>query len=126
MKYELGQLITVSDDVNDTGIVRVVGIDPGKGNSAFHKNWDYLVRDYNPNDELQHPSRYEVTEEELERWEANGKVFWERKSKLKYSATESAHKFPRESFTCNGCLAVCDCEFAFDLFNLNGDCLADK
>jgi hypothetical protein len=29
-------------------------------------------------------------------------------------------------FTCNTCLIKDDCEFAFDLYNLHGECLASK
>lgn len=32
----------------------------------------------------------------------------------------------KEEFTCNKCPAADDCAFAWDLYNTNGDCLADK
>lgn len=33
---------------------------------------------------------------------------------------------PLFSFTCDECSGNDDCEFAFDLWNRNGDCLAEK
>jgi hypothetical protein len=30
------------------------------------------------------------------------------------------------SFTCDDCPSAPSCEFAFDLYNTNGDCLAEK
>lgn len=32
----------------------------------------------------------------------------------------------KERYTCNDCPDNKDCEFAFDLYNLDGDCLATK
>ena len=29
-------------------------------------------------------------------------------------------------FTCDTCLAVSTCEWAYDLYNINGECLAEK
>lgn len=41
---------------------------------------------------------------------------------------ESAGMKPEEivKFTCFHCGALWGCEYAFDLYNLDGDCLADK
>jgi hypothetical protein len=33
---------------------------------------------------------------------------------------------PEQAFTCDGCGFAPRCLFAFDLYNTNGDCLADK
>lgn len=33
---------------------------------------------------------------------------------------------PKEDFTCNKCPEAGGCEFAWDLYNTHGDCLADK
>lgn len=32
----------------------------------------------------------------------------------------------REDFTCYNCPTMLNCEFAWDLYNTNGDCLAEK
>ena len=33
---------------------------------------------------------------------------------------------PAKDYTCYGCSIVSTCPFAFDLYNLDGDCLAEK
>lgn len=33
---------------------------------------------------------------------------------------------PPEEFTCHGCPSAGTCEFAWDLYNTDGDCLAEK
>jgi hypothetical protein len=33
---------------------------------------------------------------------------------------------PKEDFTCHGCGLVNNCRYAWDLYNTDGDCLADK
>jgi NAD-dependent dihydropyrimidine dehydrogenase PreA subunit len=33
---------------------------------------------------------------------------------------------PDTKFTCDDCASRCDCAFAFDLYNTDGDCLASK
>ncbi len=35
-------------------------------------------------------------------------------------------KIPIENFTCYGCAMVKECKYAFDLYNTQGDCLAEK
>lgn len=32
----------------------------------------------------------------------------------------------REDFTCNKCMDVLTCEFAWDLYNINENCVCDK
>ena len=32
----------------------------------------------------------------------------------------------KESMTCNGCPSVAECEFAWDLYNTQGECLSQK
>jgi hypothetical protein len=47
----------------------------------------------------------------------------------KYNEEFTKMKFPlvkREDFTCNTCGAKDNCDWAFDLYNLSGDCLAEK
>ena len=47
-------------------------------------------------------------------------------SLLVYSKTPLAHEYGADKFTCFGCSQVGTCQFAFDLYNLDGDCLAEK
>ena len=47
----------------------------------------------------------------------------------KYNEEFITMKFPlvkREDFTCNACSAKNDCDWAFDLYSIGGDCLAEK
>jgi len=49
--------------------------------------------------------------------------------KLRLEALKQAKaeklKAPVE-FTCDGCILAPDCDYAFDLYNQHGDCLAEK
>jgi len=46
---------------------------------------------------------------------------------LDFAETFTAKDLEQNKFTCNGCRGVLDgCAYAFDLYNLNGDCLAIK
>ena len=48
--------------------------------------------------------------------------------KANIAATERRWQtqLPIEKFTCCNCDIVDKCEFAYDLYNLDGDCLAEK
>lgn len=39
---------------------------------------------------------------------------------------EAARRFNIEAFTCDNCPAAKTCQWAFDAYNTDGDCLAEK
>lgn len=45
---------------------------------------------------------------------------------LQAQRKEVADLFKIESFTCDACPARRTCDFAFDAYNTDGDCLAEK
>ena len=50
----------------------------------------------------------------------------EKVSRQVYKSSLIESKEPVEHYTCFGCNLACSCEFAFHLYNLDGDCLAEK
>jgi MoaA/NifB/PqqE/SkfB family radical SAM enzyme len=49
-----------------------------------------------------------------------------RAKQLQKTRTEVAALFDIEQFTCDDCPRKHECQWAFDAYNTNGDCLADK
>lgn len=46
--------------------------------------------------------------------------------KLKELRDEMAKLFEIDAFTCDDCPALPTCQFSFDPYNTDGDCLAEK
>lgn len=64
----LGDIVKVPTTVCESGYAKICGIDPSSPHPSGRVNWDYWIREWNPQEKRTTSVAMYVTSKEMERW----------------------------------------------------------
>ena len=71
---QLEQIIRVPVEVCESGYAKICGIDSSPPHPGRTNNWDYWLREWNPQEKRTTSVSFFVTEQELQEWSENERL----------------------------------------------------